>query len=291
MLDGQGDGINLGLIRELTRLAFEFGPFLFAILLLLFITARARRYYNAVCTRETPPATDGEMRTHRRIYYASWAVSFALVAVSTAWWVWGENVKIFRFAVFDLKDPEMLFTIDNSIYRKITPHENGIGKNYFFLVSSARSMSKDQPIPIRYINVEAEFEKVVMLEHEGINNQIYLLERQANNISFRPIGQLQARRSPVVRRAWAAEPTIQVPEAATSSVPTETARTQNPFGWSPSGWDTETSKYLYTKDPETNKKTLDNYYHTKTPLKTHEIYQLQEQLYLQYQMRKSAPTM
>lgn len=284
MPNAESWGVDIGLVRELTSLAFEFGPFLFTILLLIFITARARRYYNEVCTRD-PPAAEDERSTHRRIYYASWVVSFVLVAVSTGWWMWKDNVRVFRFAIYDLKPAELLTTIDNTIYKRIMFEENARGKNYLFLINSAASISADSPIQIRYFNGETETEKILMVDHKGVNDQIFILDRSSDELQLKRYAHHQPSHPSLIGQARAAPANLQrfginpVTLAASNEV------VGNPLRWDRDHWSDKASKGFYTEDPSTKSKEIENRYKIEIPLKRHEFFQIQEQLYLQKMLR------
>ena len=75
-------------LGNFTQMAFEFGPFFFSVLILLYVTYRANQYYLQVSTRKDPPPLPEELRARRVVFYSAWVFAFTLVAVSVSWWLY-----------------------------------------------------------------------------------------------------------------------------------------------------------------------------------------------------------
>jgi len=78
------------------KTAFEYGPFYFALLLLLTVSTLAGRTYRNVCKR--PESTPAERETHRKYFVASYALGLVLVGVSVVWWV-AFRPKLYSYSV------------------------------------------------------------------------------------------------------------------------------------------------------------------------------------------------
>lgn len=114
-----------------------------------------------------------------------------------------------------------------------------------------------------------------MLHHKGLNNQIFIVERDEDEIRFKSIGTLRSAGLSPFAQAWAADMPKSTP------TPPSGPGLENPFGWRPSERTYDLPKDLYTRGAGESTREIEAYYKTRQPLSTHEIYQLQEQLYWQ----------
>jgi hypothetical protein len=108
-------------IETLTRLAEQFGPFLFAILFILFVTRTARGYYVECMTRTAPPSTEQEQKTYRMYFVCSVWVGIVVMGLSIGWWIYTQarGNHVYQISITDL-DPDE--TILSSYYSKDIPH-------------------------------------------------------------------------------------------------------------------------------------------------------------------------
>jgi hypothetical protein len=73
------------MVETMTRLAAQYGPFLFAMLFILVVTSTAHKYYRESNTRQ-PPASEEERATYRSYFRTSVWVGIGLTLVSIGWW-------------------------------------------------------------------------------------------------------------------------------------------------------------------------------------------------------------
>jgi hypothetical protein len=109
---------SLDLITALSNLAYQYGPFLFALLFSLFITRWAYRIYQKTCVRVDPKeATDREKNTCRIYFLGTAGFSILLVIAAIIWWFLNAPVTYkFMGKIEDLKDYQK--TISQSFYLK-----------------------------------------------------------------------------------------------------------------------------------------------------------------------------
>lgn len=89
-------------------LAEQFGPFLFALLFILFVTRTAHRYYRDCNTRTTPPASREEKSAYRFYFVCSIWAGIAVMALAVAWWVYFQSRgnHVYQVAIIGLKSNE-----------------------------------------------------------------------------------------------------------------------------------------------------------------------------------------
>ena len=137
------DDINL--VKDLTILAREAGPFFFALLILVYLTSKAGIEYRKTCERKDPVPTKEEILSRRRVYYANWIFGFALVCISAGWWIVSNPAPdkhgIFEFAIQGLYEREQLQVLDDRIYVRTVVNwsernrDAPVRTNYFALMS------------------------------------------------------------------------------------------------------------------------------------------------------------
>jgi hypothetical protein len=143
-------------IDILTSLAFQYGPFLFAILFMLFITRTARRWYGEVSTRLPPPEPE-ERRTFRRYFLATYCFSMFLVVLSICWWIYSQYGKhhVYEGTFVNLRENQYV-DIDSQEFftRQVTkqePFPNGAHlRDYYFVIVSSRPLHRGDKIWVRY---------------------------------------------------------------------------------------------------------------------------------------------
>jgi hypothetical protein len=96
-------------IPEFTRLAFQYGPFFFAVLFSVFVTLTARRAY--------VKATGPKVNVHRLVYLTTFYLGIALILGSVIWWFFHQpSYHIYRGSIKNLNDYEKI--ISPSLYFK-----------------------------------------------------------------------------------------------------------------------------------------------------------------------------
>jgi hypothetical protein len=70
-----------------TELAFQYGPFFFSLLFMIYLVGSRAKAYTRAASRQ-PPASKDELSTLKWLLNLSFAVGVVLVAVSVAWWLW-----------------------------------------------------------------------------------------------------------------------------------------------------------------------------------------------------------
>ncbi|MGE5049048.1 MAG: hypothetical protein ACM3PC_10790 [Deltaproteobacteria bacterium] len=103
-------------ILDAAKTAFEYGPFYFAVLLLLTVSTVTGRAYRTVCQR--PGATKQEIDAHRRVFESSFAVGLVLVVVSVVWWI-AARPKVYMYTpvVRDLREYETVLSGRNVYFQ------------------------------------------------------------------------------------------------------------------------------------------------------------------------------
>jgi len=100
--------VDLSTVETVTRLAEQFGPFLFAILFILVVTRTAHSYYRDCATRKDPPPSHQELKTYRLYFLCSIWVGIAVMGLSIGWWIYAQSKEnhVYQVAVVDLKPDE-----------------------------------------------------------------------------------------------------------------------------------------------------------------------------------------
>ncbi len=142
-------------LSQWVELAFQYGPFFFSILFLIFISRSARQSYNRVSVRRDPPPTEKEMAVHRWVFITSFAVGILLVAASVVWWFgYKPSVYVFRGTIKNLREYEKLDS-DGSIYfrselRRIFAGDETQLRNEHFVAIQETPFRRGQTIQIDF---------------------------------------------------------------------------------------------------------------------------------------------
>ena len=140
-------------LDSLTNLAYQFGPFFFALLFTLFITRTARNWYSA--QRGDSAAALEEKRTFKRYFQLSQYFGMFLVLVAVGWWFvssWDQR-HAFEGIVVSLNSKQKLdaFASDESFLYRMVPHSEGIGlSDYRFVIVSSHPFHKGDKIWLNY---------------------------------------------------------------------------------------------------------------------------------------------
>jgi len=107
---------------ELVRQAFQYGPFLFALLFNLVITRWAHKVYTKACKRENPPASNREKNTSRLYFWVIAGFGMGLVVVSVIWWFQHQPfTHVFKGVIQNLNSYEKITS--QELYFRRHPHE------------------------------------------------------------------------------------------------------------------------------------------------------------------------
>ncbi len=150
--------LEIDKIESVTRLAQQFGPFLFAILFILVITRTAHGYYRECMTRVKPAPTEQEQKTYRLYFLSSVWVGIAAMALSIGWWFYAQERgnNVYQIAIVDLKADEKILS---SYYFKDAPRPT-IGDvatmhdTYFLIVQDQPFQSGDR-LAFQYFKIPA----------------------------------------------------------------------------------------------------------------------------------------
>jgi hypothetical protein len=95
-------------IEALTRLAEQFGPFLFALLFIMFVTRTARGYYAECMARTAPPPTEQETKTYRFYFMSSFVIGVFVMALSIGWWFYrqAKGNYVYQVSIVNLEPKE-----------------------------------------------------------------------------------------------------------------------------------------------------------------------------------------
>ncbi len=178
-------GEHVDVLGQVSRLALQFGPFLFAVLVLLFITSKAGRYYREVCERQEPPAGEAEMRSSRFVYYLSWISGFVLVAVSVGWWLLQYSPQPRDYIGFRIlriqPDDELVMPRTSEVFVRKQIFD-GLAEDggatvrledYHFLVPVTRQPDEQGFLMIQYVNVPKDVDMDFTLDYEELEDRVF----------------------------------------------------------------------------------------------------------------------
>ena len=103
--------LDLTMIETFTRLAQQYGPFLFAMLFIFVVTRTAHKYYLESNTRQ-PPASEEEKNTYRSYFRNSVWVGIALTLLSIGWWIYAQmqGPSVYQIAIIGLQPDEAVLS-------------------------------------------------------------------------------------------------------------------------------------------------------------------------------------
>ena len=143
-------------IGPIAALAEQYGPFLFAVLFILFVPRTARKYYVACMTRNKPPPTEQEQRAYRFYFLCSVWVGIAVMGLSIGWWVYTQarDKHVYQVAIVDLAPDE---TILSNYYYKNSPHPTIDGApamhDAYFLIVVDRPFKVGEKLDFQYFKI------------------------------------------------------------------------------------------------------------------------------------------
>ena len=137
------------LLDGLANLAYQFGPFFFAVLFSLFITRTARRWYSEAAEGKE------EKRAFRSYFHSSWVFGMLLVATSVVWWLrsqW-EGHHAFAASIVALSQNQQLASIseDQNFYSRFWVHQTpDTLKDSWFVIVSDHPVRRGEVFKLNY---------------------------------------------------------------------------------------------------------------------------------------------
>ncbi len=156
-------------LAKLTQLAFQFGPFMFALLFTLYISRWGYRKYNEVNVRTSPPASDKEKNTMWIYFLASTVLGFILVIVSIYWWFQSQKATyVFTGKISDLSEVEEV--VSNELYFKqelLSRLEENLPqkRNELFVFIQNRPFETNQSFRVRYFKQGSKNEESMSINY------------------------------------------------------------------------------------------------------------------------------
>jgi hypothetical protein len=186
-----------------TRLAAQYGPFLFAMLFVLVVTRTARIYYRESNVR-MPPASEEEKKVYQSYFTTSVWVGIFLTLLSIGWWIYVHlfGPSVYQIAIVGLNSDE---TILSDYFSKTVPRPTVSGVDTvtddFFIVAQDRPFKIGDKFKFYYFKtpatppesvagVQPEIRKggqgiPIEIEYSGNMRDIYDIERASNNVSLK----------------------------------------------------------------------------------------------------------
>ncbi len=227
-------------ISGLVQLAYQYGPFFFSVLFVVFVTGWAHKRFREVSDR-TPPAAPADLATYRIEFVVSWAIGIALVAASVAWWfAHPPGVYVFRGVVRNLKayetlDPAIPDVYFRSVLRPVfAGDETQFRNERFIALQLNKPFKRGQTIPVDFVKGK-EKRLTLEIEYSGDEEEpAYVIawdEKSQKNVLSRvsssPAHAGLVRIFPEAHAQEAAEPSLRV-ERAQGVVRAAPSDTYNP---------------------------------------------------------------
>jgi hypothetical protein len=130
--------VDLSTLEAFTRLAAQYGPFLFAMLFIFVVTRTAHKYYQECNVRQQPPASEEERKTYRSYFRTSIWVGIALTALSVGWWIYVQMAgpSVYQIAIVGLRSDESILS---QYFAKVVPRPTPPGADTladdFFIIA------------------------------------------------------------------------------------------------------------------------------------------------------------
>jgi hypothetical protein len=141
-------------IEALTRLAEQFGPFLFALLFIIFVSRTAHGYYAECMARTAPPPTEQETKTYRLYFMSSFAIGVVVMGLSIGWWFYrqAKGNYVYQISIINLEPDEKVIS---EFYSRTNVRQSipGIAPNHdaLFLVVRDQPYTVGQTLLFEYI--------------------------------------------------------------------------------------------------------------------------------------------
>lgn len=149
---------------ELAPKAFQYGPFLFALVYLVIARWACNAYTNA-CKRKDPPASDREKNTYRLYFLGTAGFGGTLVVVSIIWWCLHQPfIHVFKGVIKDLSEYEKITSGDlyfNRVFHEPTSPEDLQYYDAHFVATQERPFTASQVFTLRYRKKGVDWENCV----------------------------------------------------------------------------------------------------------------------------------
>ena len=147
-----GDGVASAM-DTLASIAYQFGPFFFAVLFTLVISRTARKWYSQANGADSAE----EKKTFRTYFHASWIFGMVLCATSVCWWIrsqW-EGHHAFAGTIVALYPNQTLAfaSDDQNSWSTVRVHQNAPIDNlrdYWFVVVSDHPVHRGETLQLNY---------------------------------------------------------------------------------------------------------------------------------------------
>lgn len=141
-------------VEQFTILASQFGPFLFAILFIIFVPWISHKWYSECMKRTDPPASEREKKAHRFYFLSTVWIGFILVAIATGWWFY-ENLRKSHLYQATIKDIEEGNTVSSDYFNMSRNRSLFPGGpeffDYMFIIVQEKPFEIGQKFELKYI--------------------------------------------------------------------------------------------------------------------------------------------
>lgn len=169
--------VNLDQMSALTKMAFQYGPFLFALIFNLVLTRWGYKMYNTTCSRQDPPASDEEKSTYRTYFIGVAAFGIILVMASIGWWWTNQpNTHIYRGTIERLNDYDQIATDQLYVQTRYVKLFNDLEyQNVNFIITQEKPFSENQQFSVLY-RKGREHERELQIPYVKDDNVIFRIE-------------------------------------------------------------------------------------------------------------------
>lgn len=156
-------------VEQFTILARQFGPFLFAILFIIFVPWISHKWYSECMKRTDPPASERERRAYRFYFLSTVWAGFIFVALATGWWFF-ENLSkshLYQATIKSIEEGNIISSEYFSMSRERSLFPGGPTiSDYIFVVVQDQPFEIGQKFELKYIT------KSMAEEAEDPNNGV-----------------------------------------------------------------------------------------------------------------------
>jgi hypothetical protein len=146
-------------LELIVRLAYQFGPFLFAVLFMLVITKSAHQYNVELAGRQIRP-TPREEAMYQAYFVCTAACGVILVFISVGWWIISQmQSHVYEFVIRDLKINQFVRSSDGFMQdeKRDAAFPGGpLFHNQHFVIVSDRPFVPGQAIKLQLWETDAQ---------------------------------------------------------------------------------------------------------------------------------------
>jgi len=144
--------MDIKAIDQLVHLAWQFGPFAFALIFLVGMAMWGQKIWEKVTTRKNPPAHEDEKNTYRFYFIAMTAIGVVLVGISVFWWWTHQPAYFWEGQIESLAETD---TIEGkNIFVRNEYQQQAVGspqfRDVYFLIKQSKPFEDGQEIDLRY---------------------------------------------------------------------------------------------------------------------------------------------